>query len=62
MNNTYVSNIEKENIQKPELTYILTRASFKELTGDNFNPQKVIDAINDSYGLMGTVTELHIEG
>ena len=61
MNNVYYSNINKDKIWGGELSYTMTKSEFKEICGDNFNPQKVIDYINDTYGLLGTVTELRLE-
>lgn len=62
MNNVYYSKTNKDKIWGRELSYTMTKGEFKEICGDNFNPQKVIDYINNTYGLLGTVTELHLEG
>lgn len=62
MNSVYYSKVNKDKIWGRELSYTMTRGEFKEICGDHFNPQKVIDYINDTYGLLGTVTELHLEG
>ena len=61
MNNVYYSKVSKDKIYGRELTYVMTKGDFKEICGDSFDPQKVIDYINDNYGLLGTVTELHLE-
>ena len=48
-NSAYYAKVNPNKIWGRELCY-------------NFDPQKIIDYINETYGLMGVVTELHLEG
>lgn len=61
MKNVYYSNVNKDKIWGRELSYTMTRTEFNALAKQGFDPQKVIDYINESYGLLGTVTELRLE-
>lgn len=61
MTRVYYTKTKKEDIWGRELVYTVTRGEFNELCEGTFNPQKVIDYINANYGLLGTVTELHME-
>ena len=62
MNSVYVSKVDKNDIIGRELSYTMTKDEFNEISGDKFNPQKVIDYINENGELLGTVTEIHLEG
>lgn len=62
MVNVYHSNKKKEELWGQELIYSMPRKLFNEISGEKFDSQKVIDYINDTYTLLGVVTEIHIEG
>ena len=55
----------KEVARMPELEYVMHYGAYKELTEeapDNVNKKDwVIDYINQTYGLLGTVTKLTID-
>lgn len=62
MVNVYYSRTDKNKIYGRELSYTMEQGTYNEICEGTFNPQKVIDYINETYGLLGTVTELHLEG
>lgn len=54
-------------IKDLEIEYTMTKEAFDEIANTrgnkNQNPgQYVIEYINDTFGLLGTVTELNVEG
>jgi hypothetical protein len=61
-NSVYYAKVDPNKIWGRELCYTMRNGDFHEICGDNFDPQKIIDYINETYGLMGVVTELHLEG
>ena len=56
---------KKEVARMPELEYVMPYGTYKELTEeapDNVNKKDwVIDYVNQTYGLLGTVTKLTID-
>ncbi len=62
MVNVYYSRTDKDKIYGRELSYTMEQGTYNEICEGAFNPQKIIDYINETYGLLGTVTELHLEG
>lgn len=62
MVNVYYSRTDKDKIYGRELSYTMEQGAYNEICEGTFNPQKIIDYINETYGLLGTVTELHLEG
>lgn len=61
-NSAYYAKVNPNKIWGRELCYTMQNGDFNKICGDNFDPQKIIDYINETYGLMGVVTELHLEG
>ena len=50
----------------PELTYIISRDAYKTITAtrgpkDNDSKTYVMKTINETFGLLGTITQLEIE-
>lgn len=60
--NVFISRAKE--IKGKAISYTMTRGMYNAYfeKGQPRSPQVVIDDINSTFGLLGTVTELHIEG
>lgn len=62
-NGVYYTNVPDNKIEGRRISYTMPRSAYNALFKDKEkrDPQKAIDYINQTYGLLGTVVELHLE-
>ena len=62
-NNVLYTRTPADKIVGRSLTYTMPRSYYNAMFNENEkkDPQKVIDALNESESLLGTIVELHLE-
>lgn len=61
MKQIFLKNVKPEEVKYKEISYTLSKDSFNSLLGEKKNINDVFKAINETYGLLGTVTEIKVK-
>ena len=61
MKQIFLKDVKPEDVRYKEISYILSKDSFNVLLGEKKNINDVFKAINETYGLLGTVTEIKVK-
>lgn len=61
MKQIFLKDIKPEDVRYKEISYTLSKDSFNVLLGEKKNINDVFKAINETYGLLGTVTEIKVK-
>mgnify|MGYP004533130159 CR=1 FL=1 len=61
MKQIFLKDVKPEDVRYKEISYTLSKDSFNALLGEKKNINDVFKAINETYGLLGTVTEIKVK-
>lgn len=61
MKQIFLKDVKPEDVRYKEISYTLSKDSFNVLLGEKKNINDVFKVINETYGLLGTVTEIKVK-